>query len=151
MKKLLLTVAIFATYVACVKPAQSRSSKVTTTAAKPKSWLERQKQSLFGKAEGGKRFAWTQKEAEKVGWEKLTPLEKATKRERLGKSVPETVTEYNPASGRLEFKAATLHYRDLGKGKVGAGILVDEKGKTIKTLTPEEVQQRVGMGHERFK
>ena len=69
MKKLLVVmIAIFVgsiEYAKAAKAPKNTSGSTASTAAKPKSRFERQKQNLFGKAEGGKRFAWTQQEAEK--------------------------------------------------------------------------------------
>ena len=62
MKKVLFTVAIFATYVACAKPAQLKQSKATTEAKPEKqSWLARQKQNLFGHSQPSPRVSWRQK------------------------------------------------------------------------------------------
>ena len=67
MKKLLVVmIAIFATCVACAKPAQLKQK--ATTAAKPEkqSWFSRQTKNLFGSG-GGSRVAWTQKKLEPAG------------------------------------------------------------------------------------
>ena len=148
MKKLLFTVAIFVTYVTYSKPAQLKQK--ATTAAKPEkpSWLARQKQSLFGKAEGGKRFAWTQKGAESAAEGKAPAvfqqkkIERQTRREKEKEELEQWRSDekYAKEQRQLEERLAKEERErrkhetpqdKLNPERGGKGQMVTPKGNTI--------------------